>query len=72
MMRVAYRLAQGLALWALMLSAITAVLLAANAGSEHCNLKPSFTAVGCFLGKYEGLAAGLLGAAGTIFAAWIA
>jgi hypothetical protein len=67
------RFGQGAALWAIMLVAITSVLLLANIGApEACRVEASGRAIGCFLRAYRELAAGLLAAAGAIFAAWLA
>lgn len=70
---MARRVAQGIGLWVAMLAIVAMILVAANFGAgETCDVRPSPSAIGCFLRNYKELASGLLGATGAIFAAWIA
>jgi hypothetical protein len=71
---VANRIVQGIGLWGVMLAFVAAVLVITNFGThaDGCELTPSLATVSCFLRTYKELSSGLLGAAGAIFAAWIA
>src|SRR5262249_31797738 len=67
------RFGQGAVLWVIMVIAIASILLLANLGApEACYAQASGRAIGCFLRASKELAAGLLAAAGSIFAAWLA
>ena len=68
------RTIQGVIFGAVLVATVAAVLLLANVGAdkEVCRLAFSVNTVGCFLRNYKELAAGLLGAAGALLAAWIA
>jgi hypothetical protein len=74
------RFGQGVALAIILLSTIVLMLGLADHGDSRC--LPPFTQLklpmdfpgwlGCALAKYENLAAGLIGGAGALFAAWVA
>lgn len=68
------RLLQHLVIVVVLLAVVAVVLLMTNlgAGKDGCALVLAGSTIGCFLRTYKELAAGLLGAAGAIFAAWIA
>jgi len=67
------RRTQGWLLAGILLGAIIGVLAAANVGAAHGGCAWVFPkAVGCILATREGLAGGLIGAAGVIFAGWLA
>ena len=66
------RKVEGILLGFGILAAVTVILAGADAGSaSHCAV-PLPKWVGCVLALHEGLAGGLIGAGGTIFAGWLA
>lgn len=66
------RTVQGILLGAGILTAIIGVLALADAGApSHCAFQSSIW-LGCILAAREGLAGGLIGAGGAIFAGWLA
>jgi len=67
------RLTQGILLCAVIVALIAGSLAIADAGSaSHCSFSSSLQWLGCLLGTYEGLAGGLIGAGGALFAGWLA